>query len=85
MTVINFNTITAQQLKVRTILSLRNEDPLEFNNKVLHCTSREETVYRNMGTAGSESSDHLRYPEEFLNSLKPAGMPPHELKLKHEL
>jgi hypothetical protein len=82
---INFKTIIAQQLKVRAILSLRNEDPLEFNNKMLDCISREETVYKNVDTVGSQSSNQLGYPEEFLNSLIPTGMPPHELKLKHEL
>jgi hypothetical protein len=43
----------------------------------------EQTVYKSVDTAASqEPSDHLAYTEEFLNGLMPAGMPPHELKLK---
>jgi ATP-dependent DNA helicase PIF1 len=50
---------------------------------VLDRTPREETVYKSVDTVGrQEPSDDLVYPEEFLNSLIPTGMPPHELKLK---
>jgi ATP-dependent DNA helicase PIF1 len=78
---INFNTVTAQQLKGRAMLSVTNEDYLELN--VSDRMPGEETVYKSVDTVASqEPSDHLVYPEEFLNSLIPTGMPPHELKLK---
>jgi ATP-dependent DNA helicase PIF1 len=65
------------------MLSVTNEASLELNNKVLDCMPGEETVYKSVDTVGSqEPSDDLAYPEEFLNSLIPTGMPPHELKLK---
>jgi hypothetical protein len=50
---------------------------------VLDHISGEETVYKNVDTvASTESSDHLVYAIEFLSSLIPIGMRPHELKLK---
>jgi ATP-dependent DNA helicase PIF1 len=80
---INFNTVTAEQLKDRAVLNVTNEDYLELNNKVLDRMPREETVYKSVdNVANQEPSDHVAYPEEFLNSLIPTGMPPHELKLK---
>jgi hypothetical protein len=80
---INFNTITVQQLKEGTVLSVTNEDSLELNNQVLDRMPREETVYKSVDTVASqEPSGHLAYTEEFFNSLIPTGMPPHELKLK---
>jgi hypothetical protein len=80
---INFNTVTAQQLKGGEMLSVTNEDSLELNNKVLDLMPGEETVYKSVDiVASQEPSDHLRYPEEFLNSLIPTGIPPHKLKLK---
>jgi ATP-dependent DNA helicase PIF1 len=80
---INFNTVTAQQLKGRAMLSVTNEDSLELNNNVLDRMPGEETVYKCVdAVAIQKPSDHLAYPGEFLNSLIPTGMPPHELKLK---
>jgi hypothetical protein len=75
---INFNTVTAQQLKGRAMLSVTNEDAVELNTKVLDRMPREETVYKSVDTvACQEPSDDLAYPEEFLNSIVPTGMPPH--------
>jgi hypothetical protein len=66
----------------RAMLSVTNEDSLELNNKVLDHMPEEETVYISVETVASqEPSDHLAYPEEFLNSLILTGMP-HKLKLK---
>ena len=56
---------------------------MELNNKVLEFIPGEETVYKSVDTVVStEPSDHLAYPEGFLNILIRTGMPPHELKLK---
>jgi hypothetical protein len=73
---INFNTVTAQQLKGKAMLSVTNEDSLELNNKVLDRMPSEQTVYKSVNTVASqEPSDHLAYPEEPLNSLVPTEMP----------
>lgn len=81
--VIKFNTVSAQQLKGRAMLNVTNEDSLELKNKVLDHMPEEETVFKSVATVGSqETSDHLKYAEEFLNSSIPTGMIPHELKLK---
>jgi hypothetical protein len=46
-------------------------------------TEKEETVYKSVNSVASqESSDHLAYTKEFLSSLIPIGMRPHEFKLK---
>jgi ATP-dependent DNA helicase PIF1 len=67
----------------RAILSVINEDSLDLNNKVLNLINRTEVVFKSVDTIVSEdTTDQLAFPEEFLNSLTPAGMPPHELKLK---
>jgi hypothetical protein len=79
---ININTVTARQLNGRAMLSVTNKDYLEMN-KVLDHMPGEETIYKSVDTvANQEPSDHPAYPEEFLNSLIPTGMRPHELKLK---
>jgi hypothetical protein len=79
---INFNTVTAQQLKGREMLSVTSEDSLELNNIVLDRLPGEETVYKSVDTVASqEPSGHLAYPEQFLSSLIPTGMPLYELKL----
>ncbi|GBL79742.1 hypothetical protein AVEN_18263-1 [Araneus ventricosus] len=42
-----------------------------------------ETVYKAVDMIMSEDpQDQLTFPEEFLNSLTPTGLPPYELKLK---
>ncbi|GBN58815.1 hypothetical protein AVEN_7789-1 [Araneus ventricosus] len=42
-----------------------------------------ETVYKAVDMVMSEDpQDQLTFPEEFLNSLTPTGLPPYELKLK---
>jgi hypothetical protein len=79
---INFTFIT-EQLKERAVQGVINEDPLKLKNKVLDYISGEETVYKSVDTVASqESSYHLAYTIEFLSSLIPIGMRPHELKVK---
>ncbi|GBN71950.1 hypothetical protein AVEN_230168-1 [Araneus ventricosus] len=77
---IDFTSVTSQKFKDRAVLTVNNERSMEINNKVLEFMPRKETVYKAVDMIISE--DQLTFPEEFLNSLTPNGLPPYELKLK---
>ncbi|GBN03685.1 hypothetical protein AVEN_262776-1 [Araneus ventricosus] len=80
---IDFSSVTPQELKGRAILTVNNERSMEINNKVLEFMPGNETVYKAVDMIMSEDpQDQLTFPEEFLNSLTPTGLPPYELKLK---
>lgn len=80
---INFLNVTPHQLKNRAILTVKNDLSMVINNKVLQCMPGEETIYKAVDTVVSDDpQDKLIYPEEFINSLTPTGMPPYELKVK---
>ncbi|GBN68435.1 hypothetical protein AVEN_246769-1 [Araneus ventricosus] len=80
---IDFSSVTPQELKGRAILTVNNERSMEINNKVLEFMPGNETVYKAVDMIMSEDSqDQLTFPEEFLNSLTPTGLPPYQLKLK---
>ena len=51
------------------------------NDQLLRLIPEEEPVYKSVDTV-VDVSEAVQYPTEFLNSLKPLGMPPHNLKLK---
>ncbi|GBM44244.1 hypothetical protein AVEN_23307-1 [Araneus ventricosus] len=56
---------------------------MEINNKVLEFMPGNETVFKAVDMIMSEDpQDQLTFPEKFLNSLTPTGLPPYELKLK---
>ncbi|GBO15709.1 hypothetical protein AVEN_48757-1 [Araneus ventricosus] len=80
---IDFSSVTPQKLKARAILTVNNERSMEINNKMLEYMPGNETVYKAVDMIMSEDSqDQLTFPEEFLKSLTPTGLPPYELKLK---
>lgn len=79
-------TITKNDITVygKAILAPRNVDVLETNEKILdklegqlyHCFSIDTLNESN------ENMNNEYIPQEYLNSLTPNGMPPHDLKLK---
>ncbi|GBM42718.1 hypothetical protein AVEN_219163-1 [Araneus ventricosus] len=80
---IRFSIVTPQELKARALLTVNNERSMEIYNKVLEFMPGNETIYKAVDTIISEDpQDQLTFPEEFLNSLTPTGLPPYELKLK---
>jgi ATP-dependent exoDNAse (exonuclease V) alpha subunit len=72
---------TAESLIERAILTPRNEDVNRINDMVCARWPGEEHSYTSSDEVGSDDNPTL-YPPEFLNSLEPQGMPPHQLKLK---
>ncbi|CAH0392751.1 unnamed protein product [Bemisia tabaci] len=67
--------------KERAILSARNEDVLEINNLCLKNIESPENTYLSIDST-TEIENAVHYPVEFLNTLNPAGCPPHTLHLK---
>ena len=67
----------------KTILTPKNSDTLKLNNELLGLLDGNATVYNSVDSLDStDEGDDLNYQTEFLNSLTPSGMAPHELKLK---
>ncbi|GBN71337.1 hypothetical protein AVEN_228646-1 [Araneus ventricosus] len=77
---IDFSSVIPQELEGRDILTVNNEPSMEINNKVLEFIPGYETVYKAVDMIMSEDpQDQFTFPEEFLNSLTPPGLPPYEL------
>lgn len=72
-----------EQMYMRAILTCRNENVDNINNKVMtRFNSGESKVYLSADAVGDPSQANL-YPTEFLNTLTPSGLPPHKLYLKY--
>lgn len=65
----------------RAIVSPRNDTVNEINNLILQKVPGHGKIYKSIDTV-CNIEDAVHYPQEFLNSLKPSGLPPHELLLK---
>ena len=73
----------SQERRSRVILSPKNCDCLIINEEVLNLLPSDERIYYSTDRALTEDpTEAERYPLEFLHSLTPSGMPPHNLKLK---
>src|SRR5258705_12195656 len=74
---------TTKALSCRAILCPENDDALKINNIVSNIITGEETTYLSVDDADCAiGEDRVNYPVEYLNTLHPSGMPPHELILK---
>ncbi|KAH7836010.1 hypothetical protein Vadar_031941 [Vaccinium darrowii] len=80
------STSTPTFLTERTILSARNEDVNAINGAALDIFPGDVYTYLAADKMSEEdeidSSITNRYPNEYLNSLDPAGLPPFKLDLK---
>ncbi|CAG8448682.1 1020_t:CDS:1 [Cetraspora pellucida] len=78
------NICTDQYLKDRIILSSHNTDVNDINITILNSFPRNQKIYLSLDKIVFENNNNFNnlYPSEFLNSLKPAGMPPSSLTLK---
>ena len=79
------NICTDQYFKDRIILSSRNIDVDNINFNILNIFPGEKRTYLSSDDIVSEvtnNNNSTLYPSEYLNSLKPTGLPPSFLKLK---
>ncbi|UYV80903.1 hypothetical protein LAZ67_19002139 [Cordylochernes scorpioides] len=77
----SYGDITA--LSQSVILTLKNTDSLEINEKVLDRLPNRSQCFLSVDSVECENvEEQNNYPTEFLNSLTPTGMPPHRLNLK---
>ncbi|XP_024878028.1 ATP-dependent DNA helicase PIF1-like, partial [Temnothorax curvispinosus] len=65
----------------RAIVTAKNTAAEEINEIVLQKVTTECKTYKSIDTMVN-GDEVIHYPIEFLNSLNPAGLPPHKLKLK---
>ena len=70
-------------LSSRVILSTTNDDALKMNNDILGKLPGDSVNYLSADSIVTDDvEERALYPQEFLNSITPSGMPPHCLKLK---
>ncbi|CAH4036392.1 unnamed protein product [Pieris brassicae] len=72
----NFNWLCS-----RAIVSPRNESVNEINKIIMENVPGEFKSYKSIDTV-CNIEDTVHYPQEYLNSLNPSGLPSHELQLK---
>ena len=72
--------MSSEYMISRAILSTKNEHVDELNNMLINRFPREENIYHSFDSAEDDTSNN--FPDEFINSLNPSGLPPHRLRLK---
>lgn len=76
---------TISSIADRAILTPKNDDALKINEDVLLRIKTEAKTYYSVDSIQDDQEnidEHAVYPIEFLNSITPGGMPPHQLNLK---
>jgi len=71
----------AEWLCERAILAPKNSSVNTINLQILCLLPGQTKTYKSIDTV-TEPAQAVYYPTEFLNSLEPPGMPPHNLDLK---
>ena len=75
--------LTVKQFSNRAILCPKNDYTFHINDDVLNRLEGEKYTYYSVDTIdANDEQERLNFPTEFLNSLTPSGMPPHQLNLK---
>ena len=77
---LKFNYNNAGYMHERAILSTRNEYVDRLNARMIDMFPGEEKVYYSFDCVNDDSQN--TYPIDFLNSITPNGLPPHELRVK---
>ncbi|KAJ8888509.1 hypothetical protein PR048_008000 [Dryococelus australis] len=65
----------------RAIVSPRNDTANEINNLIIQRVPGQVKTYKSIDTVTNDD-DVVHFPQDFLNSLNPSCLPPHELSLK---
>ncbi|CAK1584261.1 unnamed protein product [Parnassius mnemosyne] len=63
----------------RAVLTVKNTSVDAINDKIMAKLPGDNINYLAIDTV-VDQEDAVHYPQEFLNSLNPYGLPPHELK-----
>ncbi|GBM13249.1 hypothetical protein AVEN_126823-1 [Araneus ventricosus] len=72
-----------ENLSEKAILCPKNEDSLKINEQVLKKLPDQNKTYFSADSIISEDQEEQNnFPLDFINTLTPSGMPPHELNLK---
>jgi len=74
------NARSSAYMSKRAILSTTNEHVDQLNASMIDKYPGEEKVYHSFDSVDDDSRNN--YPIDFLNSITPNGLPPHELKIK---
>jgi ATP-dependent DNA helicase PIF1 len=75
------NYLTSNWLRDRVILAAKNEDVNDIMNQILAMLPGVVTEHKSIDTV-VDADEVVSFPEQFLNSLDSAGLPPHRLLLK---
>ncbi|GBO40095.1 hypothetical protein AVEN_68650-1 [Araneus ventricosus] len=72
-----------ENLSEKAILCPKNEDSLKINERVLKKLPGQNKTYFSADSIICEDQEEQNnFPLDFINTLPPSGMPPHELTLK---
>jgi ATP-dependent DNA helicase PIF1 len=74
------NCNSADYMRERAILSTRNDHVDAVNKIMIEKFPGDEKVYYSFDSVDDDSRNN--YPIDFLNTITPNGLPPHELKVK---
>ncbi|TVU03306.1 hypothetical protein EJB05_51153, partial [Eragrostis curvula] len=74
------NVSDAAYMSSRAILSTKNEYVDQLNSKMIETFPGPSKVFYSFDSVEDDQTNN--YPIDFLNSLTPNGLPPHELKIK---
>ena len=78
-----FGDITPQERCGQIIISPKNSHCLIFNEEVLNQLPGTETIYYSADKVLTDNPLEVdRFPQKFIHSLTPSGIPPHNIKLK---
>jgi ATP-dependent DNA helicase PIF1 len=74
------NACSTQYMRERRILCTRNDYVDEINARMIDRFLGTTTVFYNFDSVDDDKRNN--YPQYFLNSITPNGLPPHELRIK---
>ena len=75
------NYLRPEWLRERAILAPRNDEVDIINNAMLNTLPGTVGEYKSIDST-LDIEEAVNFPQEFLNSLNPAGLPPHRLRIK---